>query len=663
MAVRTAATPPRKPPEAARRPPEAARPRGFLALALLVASLAALKLALVASGPELDTDAYGHAVIGRRFLIDPGNLHLHWVWLPLWHVVHAAFARVGSGLEALRLVDVALSSAGPLLLARTLAPITPPRSPLPCAAGAILALSPQCLWLSTSSQPEIVFQLLVLTACHAWERDRPFATGLLSATAVLLRYEAWLLPAAWFLLWALGPRSARRTAAWLLPSLVIVGWCALHHDFTGEWLAFLRVNHDYVRDAIAHAGYPWGREPSFWRGLGWYAITQPYRDYGVWALLALAGLPWFVRRAPRSHQAIAAIMLAFLTYGTVAHKHLGLARHYVVLAPFFATAMAAGSLTLFRLAAGRTPSGRRPLRLFGTLTRAITPRRPPPAPRAAHAALLALALVALTQTRPFVRFLFDAHRRAFLPEREAARALPSLAPEGTTIATDLPRVEVYSALPYRRFIAWGGELPPPWQGPTGWIIVTAPARAPAGLRELFRNQEVVVLAPAEAPTGPHLSRLAPPPSIVSVGLRRGCGLEERRPLEHPGRGAGPVEREVHERGGDAPCLDGCVAHDAALGRHRAQRSTERPEHELPSALERTRLAPLAEQDRGAHDDVGQPRLAERGLGLGFGLEVEAARPIGADRRDEPDHRPLHERGGACEEPAGVLEIDAPEGFV
>src|SRR5262245_51133633 len=102
------------------RPREPA-PRGFVALAALVVALAALKFALARSGPELDTDAYGHAVIGRRFLADPGNIHLHWVWLPLWHVVHGALARIGSGLEGLRLVDVALSSAGPLVLARTLA--------------------------------------------------------------------------------------------------------------------------------------------------------------------------------------------------------------------------------------------------------------------------------------------------------------------------------------------------------------------------------------------------------------------------------------------------------------------------------------------------------------------------------------------------------------
>jgi hypothetical protein len=476
-----------------RRPPEAPWPRGSLALAALVAALAALKLALVAAGPELDTDAYGHAVIGRRFLIDPGNIHLHWVWLPLWHVVHAALARAGSGLEALRLADIALSSAAPFVLARTLALRAAPRSPLPCAAGALLALSPQCLLLGTSSQPESLFQLLVLAACYAHERERPLSAGALTAVACLLRYEGWLLPAAWFGLWALGPRSPRRALAWLLPSLAVAAWCALHRERTGEWLAFLRVNHDYVRDAIAHAGYPWGPRPSVLHGLGWYAVIQPYRDYGVWTLFALAGLPWFARRAPRSHRAVAALLLAFLTYGTVAHKHLGLGRHYVALAPFFATAMAAGVVALWRGAARRRPSGR-PLRRLA----ALAPRAFIRAPRAAHAALLAAGLVGYSKTLPFARFLFDAHQRAFLPEREAARALPALAPAGTTIATDLPRVEVYSKLPYQRFIAWGGEVPPPWQGPTGWIIVTGPTRAPAaaGLRELFRNDEVVVLGPA-----------------------------------------------------------------------------------------------------------------------------------------------------------------------
>jgi hypothetical protein len=465
------------------RAPSGPPPRGFAALAALAVALAAVKLALIASGPELDTDAYGHAVIGRRFLVDPGNVHLHWVWLPLWHVVHAAFARAGSGLDALRAVDAVASSAAPLLLARTLAPFAPPRSPLPCAAGALLALSPQCVALGASSQPEALFQLLLLLACRAWERDRPARAGLVSAAAALLRYEAWLLPGVWFGLWALGPRRPARALAFALPSLAIAGWCTLHHERTGEWLAFVRENHDYVRDAIAHAGYPWGREPNALRGLGWYAITQPYRDYGAWAALALAGLPWFATRAPRSHRALAGALLAFLTYGTVAHKHLGLARHYVALAPFFATAMAAGLLALARRAALGLRRCRRP-----ALARRLRP---------APVALAGAALVGWSVTRPFVRFLADAHRGAFLPERAAGRALPALAPGATVIACDLPRVEVYSRLPYERFLDWRGELPPPWQGPTGWVIVTAPARVPpdAGLRELFRNEDVVVLAP------------------------------------------------------------------------------------------------------------------------------------------------------------------------
>ncbi|MCU0681824.1 MAG: hypothetical protein MUF34_06135 [Polyangiaceae bacterium] len=476
-------------------------PRGLPALVGLVVAIAALKLALVAAGPELDTDAYGHAVIGRRFLIDPGNIHLHWVWLPLWHVVHAAIAALGSGLGALRYADVALSSASPIVLALTLARKAPADSPLPCAAGALLALSPQGLHLGTSSQPEAFFQLLLLGACLCWEGDRPALTGLVSSVAVLLRYEAWLLPGVWFALWALGlrapPRSRAlpRALAWLWPSLAIAGWVVLHHERTGEWLAFVRINHDYVRDAIARAGYPWGLEPSVWRGLAWYPLTQPYRDYGLWALLTLAGLPWFVRRAPPSHRALAAALLAFLTYGTVAHKHLGLARHYAALTPFYATAMAAGAIAIARAIAPRwsTWLAHRPAAGPSWSTRFTI--------RPAPAAGLAVALVALAQTRPFARFLFDAHQRAFLPEREAAQALLALAPEGTIVATDLPRVEVYTGLPYRRFIAWGGEVPPPWQGPTGWIIVTGPARAPrdAGLRELFRNDEVVVLGPGASP--------------------------------------------------------------------------------------------------------------------------------------------------------------------
>ena len=57
-------------------------------MALVVVAFA-LRLVLMASGPDVDSDTYGHMIIGRTLSghwLEPRH---HWVWLPGWHVVIA----------------------------------------------------------------------------------------------------------------------------------------------------------------------------------------------------------------------------------------------------------------------------------------------------------------------------------------------------------------------------------------------------------------------------------------------------------------------------------------------------------------------------------------------------------------------------------------------
>ncbi len=59
-------------------------------LAVVWSVVAVVRFWLVTTGPDVDTDAYGHAVAARAFVVAPRDLSVHWVWLPLWHLVHAA---------------------------------------------------------------------------------------------------------------------------------------------------------------------------------------------------------------------------------------------------------------------------------------------------------------------------------------------------------------------------------------------------------------------------------------------------------------------------------------------------------------------------------------------------------------------------------------------
>ena len=54
-------------------------------LALAGAGMLAVRLAVVATTADVDTDAYGHFAIARALLHEPANLSVHWVWLPGYH--------------------------------------------------------------------------------------------------------------------------------------------------------------------------------------------------------------------------------------------------------------------------------------------------------------------------------------------------------------------------------------------------------------------------------------------------------------------------------------------------------------------------------------------------------------------------------------------------
>lgn len=303
---------------------------------------------LLRSGPDIDSDAYGHMDIGQKLVNDPLDTGVHWVWLPLWHYVCAAVLAVGGTHDTLRGFNALLSSALPGLLAALL--LQARRPPVVAALAALFAVSgPFILDHGQSGEPEPLFCALLLCGALCWPRAQPWATGLLFALACLLRYEAWVLLPAVFLLSLREPRPWG-WLRWALPTFAVFVWCWVRaRGDDGEWFAFIRSNRAFVKDAQAHGV---GVTEPFLRAIQLYSTRIPFLEWGPLFAAAPLGLLAFHKHAPRIMVWVSATLMAFVTYGWVRGHHLGLPRHMFALVPAYAWMMAEGAASILRRRVG-----------------------------------------------------------------------------------------------------------------------------------------------------------------------------------------------------------------------------------------------------------------------------------------------------------------------
>jgi len=416
-----------------------ARQRWVLFGAIILAS--AIKLYLISLGPEPDPDAYAHAMAGRHVVAGQPGVAMHWVWLPLWHWVHAAAYWVG-GIDSVRLLALLCTSLAPWLLADALESASTERTRLPSLAGALLALSPACLSAGSTSQLEAPTISLILGACAITERARAAkrisvasaaGVGALLASACLIRYEAWALPAVWLALTMKSPQRAVWSISWLLPASAIVGWCIHHRIESGEWLQFLRYNADFAAAYLRGNGFPWGPEPNAIFALGWYSLRIPLAEYTLLAPALFVGVARALRMGPRSLTFASAAIFAFLTVGLVRGQHLGLQRHALLLGPVYAVCAAAGLLALGDL-----------------LGRALRARRPSFDWQRA-AALCGLALFIAGRVAPSLVTETAWRKRAYATSLALAAPLRTQFAPGDHVFSDESSVEVLTNLPPRAF--------------------------------------------------------------------------------------------------------------------------------------------------------------------------------------------------------------------
>src|SRR5512138_115984 len=164
-------------------------------LALLGLVMLGLRLAIVASSPDLDTDAYGHFRSARALLRDPADLNAHWVWLPLYHYVVWGLLQLNVSYTGLRVINALLQALAPFVLfdyvsRRDGAPNERSRG-VAFVSAVALTLAPLANRMATSAQAETCFSGLVLVSAWAIERRRFVWAGVLLSAACLVRYEAW----------------------------------------------------------------------------------------------------------------------------------------------------------------------------------------------------------------------------------------------------------------------------------------------------------------------------------------------------------------------------------------------------------------------------------------------------------------------------------------
>lgn len=281
----------------------------------------------------------------------PTDLAVHWVWLPLWHAVHALFDLAGLGFEGVRALSFCASLVTVALVfvcvRREFALELDPASErvaliAATVSAAAMAFAPHAIESAVSAEPESVFALLVFGAFAALRWERPWLAGASLSLAVMTRYEAWPLIAAAFALDVLRRRQRARpvTVAWLAPTLTVALWCVAHRWHSGQWLWFVRENRAFVARALPRL-LP--VLPPIERRAIWYPLTIPWINWGALPVLAsLSGFALWARERRWPWVLAPAAIVAFVSYAWLRGQHLGLVRHAVSYLSFYALAMGAG---------------------------------------------------------------------------------------------------------------------------------------------------------------------------------------------------------------------------------------------------------------------------------------------------------------------------------
>jgi hypothetical protein len=398
-------------------------------------------------------------VIARQLLETPENLRIHWVWLPLYHVLVALGVALGASLDHVRAANAILAAFPPLVLLWALHPqkaAAPGRidRALPYLAACVAAATPIANQVGTSGQMEVLFSLSLVSAAALLARERHALAALILSAAVLMRYEAWAVVFALALVlaarrWRRGlPSSAGAIACVVAPGLCVLLWAGLRWWGGEPWLGFIRDNQKFAEGALQ--GHTAG---AHWEllALGRYVLIVPFRVLGFALPFAVLGLGRTYRKQGIWFLALPLGVVFFLTVSSLTRSQLGLDRHFLSVLPFAAVWVAHGVARLAEwLALGHA-------RLRGSAPGAplLAGAKPKGAPDVGAWSFGIISLVLCSGV--VVRCLHwmedwqDVTRAALDDARRAGRFLQTTEPASLIVCDEAP-VEVLSGLPSSRFL-------------------------------------------------------------------------------------------------------------------------------------------------------------------------------------------------------------------
>lgn len=288
-------------------------------------------------------DTISHLLIGRRVVVGEvtGLAQLGGVWLPLQHVLIATLAwndtLYSTGLAG-SVFSMASYVAAVVLVWRIVLLVTGDRVAA-WASALVFGLSANLLYLQATPMGEPVMYAGMLWA--VWlllsylRTDRPtylFASAIVAALLVYVRYEAWVFSAAlWFVLLYTCLRQRRRMLAGdqagqgslivygFYMTLAVLGWQIWNQVIFGDWAGWL----NGMYSSIAQTGDIDTTQTAdfrhtfltYWYGMT-HTVTLPLLALGVAGLVVMA---WRERLSPQFAVLLATIApAAFIMYGLYA---------------------------------------------------------------------------------------------------------------------------------------------------------------------------------------------------------------------------------------------------------------------------------------------------------------------------------------------------------
>jgi uncharacterized membrane protein len=192
-------------------------------------------------------DGYSRFIKGIDLLSNPYDLQIHWVWLPLFQYLDAAFYWLTRSYVSVRVFSTVCGTLSLVIIYKLAFAVFKERK-LALMVSSVMALNPLIFVYDTTGMTETFFTLLLLSATYFFVVDRTLLFSLFLGLACLVRYEAWFIAPIFYVLALFQKRKKLSTifAAALVPLCSMLAWLYANYVFYGDALSFVQMLNRYV---------------------------------------------------------------------------------------------------------------------------------------------------------------------------------------------------------------------------------------------------------------------------------------------------------------------------------------------------------------------------------------------------------------------------------